>query len=124
MCFSEKRNKKNTFKLSSEKNLKNKIFTDKDQIYLISNKEFISRNYKKLQKIKENTSKSKLHILMEKEENSSLKIKSPNKFDRKLLIQIAYFILILQRVIIFTQIKIFILYLCIMKQKKNYIKNI
>ena len=87
MCFSEKRNKKNTFKLSIEKNLKNKIFSDKDQIYLISNKEFISRNYKKLQKIKENTSKSKLHILMEKEENSSLKIKSPNKFDRKLLIQ-------------------------------------
>ena len=87
MCFSEKRNKKNTFKLCSEKNLKNKIFTDKDQIYLISNKEFISRNYKKLQKIKENTSKSKLQFLMEKEQNSSLKIKSPKKFDRKLLIQ-------------------------------------
>ena len=87
MCFSEKRNKKNTFKLCSEKNLKNKIFTDKDQIYLISNKEFISRNYKKLQKIKENTSKSKLQFLIEKEKNSSLKIKSPNKFDRKLLIQ-------------------------------------
>jgi len=91
MCFSEKRNKKNTFKLCSEKNLKNKIFTDKDQLYLISNKEFISRNYKKLQKIKENTSKSKLQFLMEKEQNSSLKIKSPNKFDRKLLKNLLHF---------------------------------
>ena len=87
MCFSQKNLKKNTLKLSSEKSIKNKIFTDKDQLYLISNKEFISRNYKKLQKIRENTSKSKLQFLMEKEQNLSLKIKTPNHFDRKLLIQ-------------------------------------
>ena len=87
MCFSQKNLKKNTLKLSNEKSIKNKIFTDKDQLYLISNKEFISRNYKKLLKIRENTSKIRLQFLIEKEQNLSLKIKTPNHFDRKLLIQ-------------------------------------
>ena len=87
MRFSQKNLKKNTLKLSNEKSIKNKIFTDKDQLYLISNKEFISRNYKKLLKIRENTSKSRLQFLIEKEQNLSLKIKTPNHFDRKLLIQ-------------------------------------
>ena len=87
MRFSQKNLKKNTLKLSNEKSIKNKIFTDKDQLYLISNKEFISRNYKKLLKIRENTSKIRLQFLIEKEQNLSLKIKTPNHFDRKLLIQ-------------------------------------
>ena len=88
MCFYQKKAKKNTLKINpEEKELKNKIFTYKDQLYLLSNKDFISRNYQKLQKIKESTTKSRLQFSLDKANNLSFKIKTPNQFDKKLLLQ-------------------------------------
>ena len=87
MSFSQKTHQKNALKLNPEQDLKSKIFTFKDQLYLLSNKDFISRNYKKLKKIKENTSKSKLRFSIDKKNDLSLKIKNPNQFDKKMLIQ-------------------------------------
>ena len=86
MCFYQKSLQKNTFKLNYEKNIKNKLFSFKDQLNLLSNKAFISRNYQKLQKIKENSSKNKLQFSSDKNSNLSLKIKTHNKFDKKMRI--------------------------------------
>ena len=81
MCFSQKK-QKNILKLSENYNsnpLKQTFFNV--QINLISNKDFISRNYDKLQRLKENSSKSKILFSLDKKSQLSLKIKTPNNID-------------------------------------------
>ena len=88
MSFSYKTHQKKALKLPNEIDLKNKIFSFKDQLYLLSNKDFISRNYQKLQQIKENTSKTKLKFSSYNNNiNLSFKIKTPNKSNKRMVIQ-------------------------------------
>ena len=87
MSFSYKTHQKKALKLPNEIDLKNKIFSFKDQLYLLSNKDFISRNYQKLQQIKENTSKTKLKFSSYNNINLSFKIKTPNKSNKRMVIQ-------------------------------------
>ena len=88
MSFSYKTHQKKALKLPNEIDLKNKIFSFKDQLYLLSNKDFISRNYQKLQQIKENSSKTKLKFSSYNNNiNLSFKIKTPNKSNKRMVIQ-------------------------------------
>ena len=88
MSFSYKTHQKKALKLPNEIDLKNKIFSFKDQLYLLSNKDFISRNYQKLQQIKENTSKTKLKFSSYNNNiNLSFKKKTPNKSNKRMVIQ-------------------------------------
>ena len=87
MSFSYKTHQKKALKLPNEIDLRIKIFSFKDQLYLLSNKDFISRNYQKLQQIKENTSKTKLKFSSYNNINLSFKIKTPNKSNKRMVIQ-------------------------------------
>ena len=89
MSFFDKTHKKKALKLPNEIDLKNKIFSFKDQLYLLSNKDFISRNCQKLQQIKENTSKTKLKFSKDKDNNTNLsfKIKTPIHSNKRMLLK-------------------------------------
>ena len=65
MCFTHQR-QKNTLKLNLETDLKNKLITFKDKFNLLLKKDFISRNYEKLKRIKENKSKNNFQFSLDK----------------------------------------------------------
>lgn len=65
MCFTHQR-QKNTLKLNLETDLKNKLITFKDKFNLLLKKDFISRNYEKLKKIKESKSKNNFQFSLDK----------------------------------------------------------
>ena len=65
MCFTHQK-QKNTLKLNLETDLKNKLITFKDKFNLLLKKDFISRNYEKLKKIKESKSKNNFQFSLDK----------------------------------------------------------
>ena len=65
MCFSYHK-QKNTLKLNLETGLKNKLITFKDKLNILSKKDFISRNYEKLKRIKENKTKNNFQFSLDK----------------------------------------------------------